>query len=1707
MEDITKIGPVGLKGLKGVNSTDNQENFDFANLDWKPISSSSNNWLQSAMSLEDVYEYNTGQELGTSQYDKGIYLQHELENIEDTRAREQSTLDRWANSGVKMLGTFGTTFIDGTLGTLVGIGTGIANVIDDDENTTFISGMWDNAVTNLTQQASNYLEDNFKNYRTSWEQNAAWYERLGTANFWSEGVLKNMGFMMGTAASMVAFGGLGKVTGLARQLDKLGKVGKAVGWTGRTLLSTVGESAIEAKNSMDVSLRSIDLAQAQLYEDASKNLEARYQNDLALAQANPDESSRAFNTFLVEENYKKQRAELENSKAALEAEKKKALVTASNNIFLANMAFLAITNNINMGSLIRGGYNNSSDLLKHIRRQVDGQEVVDLNAFAKGILNGTASYTTEQIENLTGKTIGRGLLNMAAEGFQEGGQKVASTSNEMQAQAKLNKFVNSLKYTDDEINVTPLFTHTLNPTVNEELADYVTALGHTFEEEFGTIASPGWEEVFIGAISSGIGTPTVRRSTSVQDGKVVQGPYKLGWTGNAFWEAQQEIVGDKPIIDEYVSQLNNYIQDPKMQEKIKAAVTSASINDKQTQALMNGDIAEYKNLELAQVVNSAIFFKNAGLMDDYMALYDNYEGSLSDEDLKELYALTYSPVSKDSPLSEQQEEDIRNNIRQKAKSTKSKIEKVIDKYNWNYEHYSDKFADNYRDRAIQELTYIDSLSWDIARRIDEMNKEAESIQGDDQGSVQKRQSIEKAVRQLTNTKNALDKRFREYTRNPKSLEQQLQLWQDEYDKYQIGKNAEQTLERYKNATTIKDIWDIYRHTEDSSRDKVFEEAKKKADPKIKALMQQFQDFSSDIELIEGMIEKENSTLPENIRDQINAYEKRWIRSIAEDIINDDSPSLTRQSIKDKIEEQINIISDRLDELVQEDEDGNYYIEEKDNDEWNFLRMQRETFRNYWNQLSKLDSTRNAGAASDKQDDTEEQKEEDKDVEDNTLKTTTVKGIEIKHVEDADSYSNDSTKLIKFKNNLNAYIQTEEIDFLKGIIEGIKDGVVVPTKIVSTLSDTIEDNWAELQEWYNNKYQQEEKGPKIEEKEDDTEEVAKSKDSLTGHVFEKYRFSELASNKKLVLNPNAQELNGRYKIQEFIDLYMNKLPAGTKVSYIHNYNYPNKIFLGIKLSDIPKSVGIDRNKVTVETTNEGDYVIVGTLGYDEKNNPGTAEQWSLINNILVEEFKNSGSTSQHFVGSKSNEIKGITGGQLVNKGLNQDTETSKSLEELLLNSVSNPHGLSISNLKFAVVEGTTENPKNKYVRVDLNDTLYDYKGRPGQVLLYVPDGLGNYVPTPIDPIFWKDIKGDNTGSWGTYLSNLKASLLQEVRNGNKKEAIKKLAELRDMLIFGVGNNIFYNEDSNTLTYQINGAEVFKIEDAPSFYRALDELNPRVNISLSVLRSNPSFYSRLLKTNLAILGTVGSQFYLYPVNNKGDMVKNQPSQTSSKPFVRRNTLNIIYYNDGQYKTDGTNIYDYKGNHLNDSRLEQEIESVLGIQNDVYPQTVVGGITYYETPTGVYITKQKGYRKLTQQEESKYREKKQKQKLKEKQDDVIPPPPIDMAPVEDTLPEPQEGDTIPPAQEVVAVQQPKQNYNGEDANQLKTQKDLNNQKKNPIFASLRNRESRTRIVEAIQNAGYTGNLKTPADITNALQTLNVPIDNVNNIDDIIDIINNCR
>ena len=48
----------------------------------------------------------------------------------EVRARRQTTASKWGNASVKMLGLAGTTAIDGTLGTVIGLGNGIASMVN-----------------------------------------------------------------------------------------------------------------------------------------------------------------------------------------------------------------------------------------------------------------------------------------------------------------------------------------------------------------------------------------------------------------------------------------------------------------------------------------------------------------------------------------------------------------------------------------------------------------------------------------------------------------------------------------------------------------------------------------------------------------------------------------------------------------------------------------------------------------------------------------------------------------------------------------------------------------------------------------------------------------------------------------------------------------------------------------------------------------------------------------------------------------------------------------------------------------------------------------------------------------------------------------------------------------------------------------------------------------------------------------------------------------------------------------------------------------------------------------------------------------------------------------------------------------------------------------------------------------------------------------
>lgn len=143
--------------------------------------------------------------LGTK-YDVGI-SKDQLDDRAEFNAQNQTTGDKWKNATIKMGGTAGATFIAGTLGTALGIAD-LATGGEDGEHE--FSDFWNNSINNATSAWTQSLEDiqQYPNLQTREEQRMGIGEKMGTANFWADGVLKNTGFAVGTIAAGVVTGGL-----------------------------------------------------------------------------------------------------------------------------------------------------------------------------------------------------------------------------------------------------------------------------------------------------------------------------------------------------------------------------------------------------------------------------------------------------------------------------------------------------------------------------------------------------------------------------------------------------------------------------------------------------------------------------------------------------------------------------------------------------------------------------------------------------------------------------------------------------------------------------------------------------------------------------------------------------------------------------------------------------------------------------------------------------------------------------------------------------------------------------------------------------------------------------------------------------------------------------------------------------------------------------------------------------------------------------------------------------------------------------------------------------------------------------------------------------------------------------------------------------------------------------------------------------------
>ncbi len=144
-------------------------------------------------------------------------------NTEEMYAQQQGAFEKWRNGIIKMAGTASTSFLSGTVGTVVGA----TNYMFSGFKT---SAFYDNPVNRFADEVNKKMEDYVPNYYTQAEKDANWFsgENLLTANFWSDKVFKNLGYSIGALAGGVGWAALFKSIGLTNKLVRAGRGLEAV---------------------------------------------------------------------------------------------------------------------------------------------------------------------------------------------------------------------------------------------------------------------------------------------------------------------------------------------------------------------------------------------------------------------------------------------------------------------------------------------------------------------------------------------------------------------------------------------------------------------------------------------------------------------------------------------------------------------------------------------------------------------------------------------------------------------------------------------------------------------------------------------------------------------------------------------------------------------------------------------------------------------------------------------------------------------------------------------------------------------------------------------------------------------------------------------------------------------------------------------------------------------------------------------------------------------------------------------------------------------------------------------------------------------------------------------------------------------------------------------------------------------------------------
>lgn len=522
---------------------------------------------------EDYLTADKGPQVGYSRFDdmgEDGMIQGEANaaDIEQRRFEQQNAAEQIGAGIVKCLGSVGTTVVGTTLGFIYGIGSAAKNQE--------FSRLWDNDVTQATNDFTEALNKALPNYQSKEQQRGDWSGLLSANGLAS--LIENSGFTIGAMIGTSLTMGFGEaVTGMSMVSRGLAAVRSTIGSRAYTIskmlvtdaYSAAGEAAVEAKQNSEQWAQ----LQTQKLNDSHDQIVYGLQE---LLKQNPNNLD-ARQRLVDEENAYQQ--------GIKEIGEKK--ISMGNADYTANYPILMASNMIQFGDILRGGVKSARRVENALTR------IKNVWAADRSTLGKVATIAERPL----------------SEGGEELAQSIASGVSGDYYQNKVDNYINKKR---DPLGTNEAFN--LFDSITNAITDKQNLQG-----------------ALQGALMGATGSPVVRKNDKGKWGLHMSGGMidaAKNYQGN--WEREKALAKKINDLEE---------KDPKYKTIVEGFIRNVGAQNEMDRFLKEGNTFEWKNSSFLQKCSNMAMYQDAGIISDFKTNVQNSLSS-SDENLKEIYNAT-----------------------------------------------------------------------------------------------------------------------------------------------------------------------------------------------------------------------------------------------------------------------------------------------------------------------------------------------------------------------------------------------------------------------------------------------------------------------------------------------------------------------------------------------------------------------------------------------------------------------------------------------------------------------------------------------------------------------------------------------------------------------------------------------------------------------------------------------------------------------------------------------------------------------------------------------------------------------------------------------------------------------------------------------------------------------------------------------------------